>query len=328
MNRIDQDIKNKEYSNFYLLYGAEDYLKNRYAELLIKNIVDNKDSMNYSYYEDNNIDGAEVIDAAVTLPFFADKRVIHIKNSGWFNSVNTPFNNYLDSITESTIFIFVEDKIDKRTKAFKAISKIGCVAELNKPSSNDLKIWIGGKLKKENKAMEKEAYQEFVKRTDNSMDNMTQEFEKLLSYTADKDIITLEDVNDICTKQLQLKIFDMINAIAERNPKKVLDLYHDLLATKEPPLKILIIIQRQFRRIIVTKDLREQGHSDNEIIKLLKTKPFIVQSDLRISGNFPIERINMLLNEACQLENDIKTGNINDQMAVELLIVKYASPDD
>ena len=325
MNQIEQDIKNKQFNNFYLLYGAEDYLKNKYANLLIENVVDNKDSMNYSYFEDKDIDSNEVIGQAVTLPFFSDKRIIHIKNSNWFKSPNEDFNSYLDEVCDSTIFLFVENTIDKRSKSFKTLSKIGCVIEFDMPNSNDIRTWIGQKLKAENKSMAKEAFQEFVIRTDNNMENMDKEFEKLICYIGENDTITLNDVEEICTKQLQSKIFDMINGIAEKNPKKVLNMYHDLLASKEPPIKILILIQRQFRRSIQIKDLREHGYSDDRIAKELKIQSFIISKELRMTKNFSTATMNNLLEDACNLERDIKTGQIKDQLAVELLMLKYAS---
>ncbi len=331
MNQIEQDIKSKKFHNFYLLIGSEDYLKTKYANLLIKNVVENKESMNYSYYEGGSIVGGEVIGTAVTLPFFADKRIIHIKNSGWFKSANTDFNDYLDDVSESTIFIFEEEATDKRSKAYKTVSKDGVIIELDMLKGSELQKWIGGKLKDEKKSMQREAYQEFLLRTDNNMENMEQEFEKLVTYTSNSDVITLEDVDRACTKQLQSKIFDMINGIAEKNPKKVLDMYHDLLAAKEPPMKILTMIQRQFRRSLLIKGLREKGYTPDRIYEELKyrkdivNKKFVINKELNMTRNFSIEMMNQLLEEACNLEHDVKTGKINDQLAVEVLMMKYAS---
>ena len=219
----------------------------------------------------------------------------------------------------------MENAVDKRSKAFKALSKEGVVLELGMPNSNDIRTWIGNKLKAENKSMEREAYQEFVIRTDSNMENMDKEFEKLICYIGDNDTITLQDVEEICTKQIQSKVFDMINGIAEKNPKKVLDMYHDLLASKEPPIKILILIQRQFRRSLQIKDLREQGYSDDRIAKELKVQNFIIGKELKMTRNFSTATMNNLLEDACNLERDIKTGNIKDQLAVELLMMRYAS---
>ncbi len=324
MNQIEKDIKEKKFHNIYLLYGEEDYLKTKYANMLIEAVVDNKDSMNYSFFEEKNTDAGAVIENAVTLPFFADKRIIHMKNSGYFKSPCEEFNNYLGEICDSTIFLFVEDVIDKRSKAYKTVNKSESVIELNKPSETDIKAWIGSKLKAEHKSMQREAYQEFIIRTDTSMENMDTEFEKLISYIGDRDTITLDDVEEVTTKQLQSKVFDMINGIAEKNPKKVLSMYHDLLAQKEPPVKILRIIENNFRRSLKIKDLKANGYSDDTIAKEARIPRFAIPKELNVTKNFSSARINELLNEACDIEKDIKTGKIKDQLAVEMLMMKYA----
>ena len=325
MNIIEQDIKDRQFHNIYLLFGDEEYLKDKYANMLIESVVDSKTSMNYNAYTDNSIDSGEVFSTAVTLPFLADYRVIYIKDSGWFKSPNDDFLNYIDEPSDSTILIFKEANVDKRSRAYKAVGKTGCIVECAKPDDNSIRSWIGGKLKAEKKSMEKEAFVEFVSRCGSSMENMDNEFEKLICYVGDKDTITVRDVEAVCIKGLQSKVFDMINAIAEKNPARVLDMYHDLLASKEPPLKILILIQRQFRRSIKIKDLREEGYSNERIAKDLKMQQFIIGKELTMTKNFSKATMNALLDEALELEQDIKTGKIKDQLAVEMLMMKYAN---
>ena len=63
--------------------------------------------------------------------------------------------------------------------------------------------------------------------------------EKLFSYTLGRNEITVADIDAICTTQITNKIFDMIEAVATRQQRKALDYYYDLLALKEPPMRIL-----------------------------------------------------------------------------------------
>lgn len=83
MQRLIQDIKTGNFSRIYLLYGEEAYLRKQYRDKL-KEAVIGDDNMNYHYYEGKNISIGEVIDQAETLPFFADRRLIVIENSGFF----------------------------------------------------------------------------------------------------------------------------------------------------------------------------------------------------------------------------------------------------
>ena len=56
-------------------------------------------------------------------------------------------------------------------------------------------------------------------------------------------------MEEICTKRVSSRIFDMVNAIADKQQKKALDLYYDLLALKEPAMRILFLITRQFNML-------------------------------------------------------------------------------
>lgn len=117
---------------------------------------------------------------------------------------------------------------------------------------------MGARLKQAKKTISREAWAEFLKRTDESMENMDREMEKLLSYTLDKDHIDLEDVQAICVQQIQTKIFDMISAIAGKGRRKVMLLYQDLLAARESPMRILYLIVRQFRQMMVIQEMAQQ----------------------------------------------------------------------
>ena len=69
MKTIDNDIKNMDFKKAYLLYGQERYLIKQYRDKLIKAMVNDGDSMNFSSFEGDGINQKEIIDLAETLPF-------------------------------------------------------------------------------------------------------------------------------------------------------------------------------------------------------------------------------------------------------------------
>ena len=99
------------------------------------------------------------------------------------------------------------------------------------------------------------------------MENLEREMEKLFSYTLGRNEITVADIDAICTTQITNKIFDMIEAVATRQQRKALDYYYDLLALKEPPMRILYLLARQFRLLLQVKDLMNQGADKSTIAK-------------------------------------------------------------
>jgi DNA polymerase-3 subunit delta len=324
MRRIDEDISSGQFQNIYLLYGEEDYLKLQYKNKLLKALVNEGDNMNFTKYEDNGINVGQVIDQAETMPFFAEHRVILIENSGFGKKMPEDLGNYLSSIPDFTIFIFVEPSADKRGKLYKAAKAAGRDIEMNMPNESVLAKWVGGQLNDAGKQMKRDAWSQFLNMTHDSMDNMATELDKLVSYVGDRNQITLDDVNAICIARVETKIFDMLNAISAKDLKKTLDLYQDMLSAKEPPMRILTMIVRQFRQMKVIKELSAYGNNAGTIASKVGMPDFAVRRTMQLANNFSSREITNLLNDAADFEEQFKTGRLDEKLAVELIIMKYA----
>ena len=325
MKAIDEDIKSGQFKNVYLLYGDEAYLKKQYKDKLVKALVSEGDTMNFSAYEGKGINPKEIVDLAETMPFFADRRVILIENSGFLKNSCEDLANYMsEAPEESTCFLFVEDEVYKRNKLYKSVSKMGRAVEFGTQNEDLLVRWIVGRLKKENKNITRDVLQYFMEKTGTDMGNIDRELEKLICYTMGRDVITAEDVEAITTEQVTNKIFDMVNAIAEHEQKKALDLYYDLLTLKEPPMRILYLITRQFQILLNLKDMSSKGFDQGTIASKVGIPPFAVRRNQAQAKGFSLEQLKTAIKDGVDLEEAVKTGRLNDQMAVELFIVRYS----
>lgn len=324
MKTIDNDIKMGQLKNVYLLYGTEDYLKRQYRDKLKHALVEPDDTMNFSAYEGKDINPKELIDLSETLPFFKEKRMILVENSGFFKNSCDDLAEYMSQVPESTCFVFVEEEVDKRSKLFKAASRAGSVVEFETPKEDMLVRWILGRIQREGKKITQSVMQLFLSKTGSDMENIDKELEKLICYTLDKTEIAAADVEAICTGQTENKIFEMIDAISAKNQKKALDLYYDLLALKEAPMRILFLIARQFQNLLLIKSMSAKGYPAVSIAKTAGMPSFAVQKNLRQAGAFKINQLKEAIEDCGQAEEDVKTGRMADQLAVELLIVKYS----
>lgn len=325
MKTIDNDIKMGQLKNVYLLYGTEDYLKRQYRDKLKHALVEPDDTMNFSAYEGKDINPKELIDLSETLPFFKEKRMILVENSGFFKNSCDDLAEYMSQVPESTCFVFVEEGVDKRSKLFKAASRAGSAVEFETPKEDMLVRWILGRIQREEKKITQSVMQLFLSKTGSDMENIDKELEKLICYTLDKTEISAADVEAICTGQTENKIFEMIDAISAKNQKKALDLYYDLLALKEAPMRILFLIARQFQNLLLIKSMSAKGYPAVSIAKTAGMPSFAVQKNLRQAGAFKINQLKEAIEDCGQAEEDVKTGRMADQLAVELLIVKYSA---
>lgn len=324
MKTIDADIKAGAFAPVYLLYGQEDYLKKQYRDKLRNALIPPGDTMNSASFEGKDIRPGEIIDLAETMPFFADRRLILIENSGLFKSAGEELAEYMKAISPTAVFVFVEEEVDKRSKMFKNVKAAGRVVEFTRQSEQVLIQWILTRLKREQKNITQATMQKFLQTTGTDMEYIDKELEKLLCYCINKDVIETADVEAVCVQQTTNKIFDMVNAIAEKNQKKALDLYYDLLALREPPMRILFLIARQFQILLQVKELSGKGHDNKFIAQKAGVPEFALRRSLGQAKSFTRDRLLKAVTDCVETEEAVKTGNMNDRMAVELLIVKYS----
>ena len=325
MKTIDEDIKTGKFKQIYLLYGTEAYLKKQYKDKLQNAMSSPEDTMNFTSYEGKNINPGEIIDLAETLPFFADRRVILIENSGFFKGSCEDLAEYLGQVAPSTYFIFSEEEVDKRSKMYKAVKNAGKIVEFATQSEELITRWILARLKKENKNITGNAMQLFLSKTGTDMGNIDRELEKLICYTMEKAVIEVGDVEAITTEQVTNKIFDMVNAIAEHDQKKALDLYYDLLTLKEPPMRIMYLISRQFQILLNVRDMTGKGFDNSSIVQKAGIPPFAVRRNQSQAKGFSMEQLKQAIRDGVNFEEAVKTGQMDDQMAVELFIIKYST---
>lgn len=325
MKTIDEEIKNGTFQKCYLLYGEEAYLKRQYRTKLVRAMVAEGDTLNFASYEGKGIRPGELIDLAETLPFLAERRVILVEDSGFFKNSCEQLAQYLPQMNESACFVFVESEVDKRSKMYKAVKKAGAAVEFSPQKEAVLVKWALGRIGKEKKKITKPVLSAFLDRTGLDMGTIDRELEKLLCYTLKKEVIERSDVEAVVTERIENKIFEMVDAIVGRNQQKALKLYGDLLALREAPMRILFLITRQFRILLEVKELTEKGYQGPDIAKSVGAPEFAVRKNQAWARQFKKEQILSALEDGVRAEEDVKTGKMNDRVAVEVFLVRHSS---
>ena len=90
-------------------------------------------------------------------------------------------------------------------------------------------------------------------------------------------------------------------------------------------MRILFLIAKQFRQLLQIKELKNQGYDANTIASKMKLQSFIVKNLLKQAEHFHYEELKEAVRECVETEEAVKTGRMNDQMSVELIIVKYSN---
>lgn len=81
---IDNDLKNG-LKSCYLLYGEDSVRRKIYEDRIKKKLVDEaSELMNVSVFNDAKTTAGQIIEAAETFPFLSDRRVVIVRECGFF----------------------------------------------------------------------------------------------------------------------------------------------------------------------------------------------------------------------------------------------------
>ncbi|MCD8154664.1 MAG: DNA polymerase III subunit delta [Clostridiales bacterium] len=325
MKNIQQDIKTGEFKQAYLLYGEETYLKQQYKNRLLKALQPEENPINFSFFEGKGIQLRELVDLCETMPFLAEHRVVLLENTGFFKNKCEELAGYMKILPDYLCLVFVETEVDKRSRMYKAVKAVGRVAEFVRQDEKTLARWAAGILGRENRRITQRDMELLLTMTGTDMGNLRMELEKLIAYTEGKNTVTAQDIQTICTTQTTSRIFEMVRAVTERKQKKALDLYYDLLAQKEPPMRILFLLARQYRQLLLTKKYLGAGASQAEAAKELGVQTFVMRGLAACAREYTEEELTETVRDCVNAEEAVKTGQMGDTLSVELLIVKFSS---
>ena len=322
MKQLKEDLKNQTFHPVYLLYGEEDYLKRMYRDRLKKAVLGDGDEMNYSYFEGKDIDFPTLREAANTLPFFSDHRIIVVENSRMFKNASE-MADYLPQMPDTTVIVFVEKEVDKRNKLYKYVNKNGVAVEMTTMTERELKAWVAVILKQNGRKMLESTASYFLEQVENSMTNVKNELDKLISYTEGREEIVRDDIDAVCSVQVTGRIFQMMDAVASGNQGETLRLYHDLLTLRESPMSMLYLLTRHFNVLLQVKAMSGR-YDKSEMAKRAGVPPFAVGKYQSQCHRFSGEKLRRRLDACIETEYQFKRGSIGDQLGVELLLISFA----
>ena len=283
------------------------------------------DGLNYTYREGRDADMNEIRETAQTVPFFAERRLILLENTGWVKKGGEELADFLPELPPSTVLVMVEEEADKRSKLFKAFSRCGYCAECRRLTEDELRQAMMQSVRKAGYRITRDALDLFLEYCGEDLGNLVSEKEKLLAYTWKTKEIRQEDVEAVTSLTLQNRVFSMIDAMALGHPREALLLYEDLKALREPPMRILYLITQHIGRLLAVRELEEAGWSAGSIAEELKVKPFAAGKYLRQARAFSAGEWQKRLERCTAYDQAVKNGELSDSAAVEMALVEMSS---
>ena len=333
---LKKEIKEGMLRPVYLLFGPEEYLTNYYLKEFNTLVVTPElRNFNYQVLEGKNcVD--KVIAACETLPMMSDRKLVIVKETGLFASEaknkkdksDSSFQNdiieYLEKKPKEACLIFVEIEANKKSKMYKSVEERGLCVEMAYQGEQKLTMWVIRMFNTYEIEISKNEAEYLINSCSPGMTDVLNEVNKLIDYMGKGTIVKRKDIDTVCAKTLQAKIFEMIDAITRKDPAKAYELLDDMLVLKEPIQKISVLVARHFKNLLYVKQMRVKGYTPEKIAKETGMQSFAVNKYIRHSGAFKLEELKEAMKECFEMDAKVKTGRINPRLALETFISTYA----
>ncbi len=227
---------------------------------------------------------------------------------------------------ETTVLILlVEEALDAANVLVKAASKNGKAIQSTLPKGVALENWINKRAKGINVKIAPDATALLANFIGNHLRLLANELDKLATYVGPGGTITAQEVRLLSAHVQEARVFDLTDALAQRNRKQALNILHDLLSDGEPPLKLLSTITSQVRSLMLVKELAQKGMRSPQISSTLGMAPFIADKALRQVKNFDVPQLESTYRQLLATDAALKRSRLTPEMALDLLVMTFGS---
>ncbi len=306
------------------IYGPDSYRsKQKLDEIVVSYKESGKSGLNLLVLDASEMNFSDFYDNFKISSMFAEKKLVVLKNL--FS--NKKFQeDILDEIKKieglkDVVVIYEGEAVDERIKIFKTLTK-ECKSQAFKAlEGKNLKDWAQKEFESLKQKINIDALDLLINYTGNDLWKLSNEIRKIAGFKNGA-TVRKEDVVLLVKPKIETDIFKTIDALAAGNKKQALDFLQKHLDDGEDPFYLLSMITYQFRTLLVIKELAEKGLMYNSIVKRSGLHPFVVKKNYFMCQRFSFEGLKNIYRKIFQIDLDIKTGKIEAETALDLLVSK------
>ena len=332
---LDNDIKKGNFKNVYFFYGPETFLiENKVSSIKKRIVPEELDSVAFSKFDGKEADIKSFIEECDILPFVTDKKLVIVKNTGWFNNVNVNeykmLKKYIEEIPEYLYIIFVEESFDKKKeKNIDFIEQIGGVVFFDILTVNQLSVWVDKLFTDEGKSVAPADISFIINACSQSMGRIYTEVNKLILFSGDRVKIKREEIEALVVKTSEYKIYEMFDDIVNQNNHKATEKLLNLLEGGEKPTVVISGVAGKLYELLLVKLLNSDRVSIKEISSYLDfPRPdFVINKMITQSKKFGEPYLKRMIKKGIEYDKMIKNGRISGEKAAEMYVMELLKMD-
>jgi DNA polymerase-3 subunit delta len=332
-----KDIQAGKPEPVYLCFGPEKYRRQTFIQALSDAMIEpDQKEFAISKFDLSETNLATVLEDAETLPFMVPRKLVIASNALFFTgakeSTKVEHNidkllDYLKSPVDYTVIVFTvdADKLDERKKVVKALKDRDIVLPFLSLNPEELQEWVHRQAQKAGFSFDEDALNQIILYTGGNLQALSAEIEKISLYVGQDGTASAEVVDQLVARSTEQNVFILIEDIVQLRLDRAFVILEELLKQKEEPIKILMLIARQFRIILQVKELSKQGYSHPQMASQIGLHPFAVKVAEGQAKRYETAKLGMILAQLADLDFQMKTGRIDKVLGLELFLLKLSA---
>ncbi len=351
-NQVKQDSAFREFSHnlkeggegdVIFLFGEEEFLIEWAAGEIIKKYINEASStLDCDKPEDDALNVDAIIASAETFPMLSEKRVVWVKDfppltkrncAGFGENELKKIENYILSPNKNAVVIFSSAEVksdsgkrgEKKTELCSLLQKKASAYDFCRLDGEALKGFINKRVKSAGKSISSGAMRYLIdasgynnKDSEYRLFNLENDLKKIIALSGEN--ISEKDISSAVLGDMDTYIFDFLDRVSAGRKDEAYRLMHNMLRGGSDVFEILANLVGQFELMTEVKELKESGFGLSDITKETGVHEFRIKKALAASDRFSLEKLKEILLGLYDTDINIKKGDIQGDIALELLI--------
>ncbi|PYI51860.1 DNA polymerase III subunit delta [Paenibacillus flagellatus] len=329
-----RDVGKGQVSPVYVCYGTETYLLKEFIAFLTQKLIEPE----YREFAVSKYDLAEtpldvVLEDAQTLPFMAPKKLVIADNATFFTGAKDggkidhqpeKLLDYMKAPSDFAVIVLTveAEKLDERKKIVKGLKEV--TVPFLPMSAEQLLNWVNRQAERQSFVFAEGAADQLILYTGGSLQALAAEISKLSLFVGAGGTVTGDVVDRLVTRSTEQNVFILIDDIVRLRLNRAFEILYDLLKQKEEPVKIVLLIARQFRIVLQVMELSKLGYSHQQMASQLGLHPYAVKIAAEQGQSYTPDKLERILSQLAELDYKMKSGKVDKVMGLELFLMRLA----
>ena len=317
-----------------LFYGAEDFLMEWAAESLIAEYVD-EDSryLDVIRLEGDNVTAADIMAEARAYSMFSEKRVVIVRNyQPLYRGVTDIHGDELLGFAscpqeQSAVIFIVESQCGDLSAYGRKLAKACGAYEFSRLEKADLKAFITKRVHNAGKMISRRGLEHIMdvsgyynRGSGYDLAQLDRDIAKIVK-ACEVDDIGEDLIEEILIGDSDRFVFNLVDALVAGDRGRALDIAEAIIREEDGSMAVLALLTKQFEIMYDALELSEQGYSIAQMAKKTGINEYRFKKAFAAAGRYSRQRIRKILKDIYNADRDIKRGDIDKDVALELIAI-------